>query len=191
MKLRLNALSASRIAVSADDPRKRENGVEKKWTRRMSSLFVLPLLLSMIVTIALPVESAQAAVDNPGTGLSTNFDWAGLVLEDGGWPNTSNNITVITQWMTSEEPTSDWWDRNNPLNNGLGSGGGSGLGSYNDLSTAAYYVALNLESNSYGYPAVAADLAASAAPASRPRQSGTRTGHQATMGMGRRGIPAQ
>jgi peptidoglycan hydrolase-like protein with peptidoglycan-binding domain len=97
------------------------------------------------------------------TGKSTNFDWANWVLKDGNWPTSSNNITVITQWMSSEEPTSNWYNRNNPLNNGLGSGGGAGLGSYPDLLTAAHYVAENLHGGS-SYSSVVADLAASAAP---------------------------
>jgi hypothetical protein len=102
-------------------------------------------------------------------GESTNFDWARWVLHDGNWPESSNNITVITQWMTSEEPTSDWWDRNNPLNNGLGSGGGSGLGSYSNLLVAAHYVALNLEEGTADYGAIVADLKASAAPSTTAR----------------------
>ena len=90
-----------------------------------------------------PSSTTTGAGRDPGE--STNFDWARLVLKDGGWAQSSNNITVITQWMDSEEPVDDWWDRNNPLNNGLGSGGGEGLGSYSNLVVAAHYVALNLE----------------------------------------------
>ena len=97
-------------------------------------------------------------------GESTNYDWARWVLKDGGWSQTSNNITVITQWMDSEEPVDDWWDRNNPLNNGLGSGGGAGLGSYANLLDAAHYVALNLKEGTADYGAIVADLKASAAP---------------------------
>jgi hypothetical protein len=97
-------------------------------------------------------------------GESTNFDWARWVLKDGGWAQTGNNITVITQWMDSEEPVDDWWDRNNPLNNGLGSGGGAGLGSYANLLDAAHYVALNLKEGTADYGAIVADLKASAAP---------------------------
>jgi len=108
--------------------------------------------------------SALAATEFSGNGLSTNYDWSYLVLQDGGWPSTANNLTVMTQWMDSEEPSTHWWNRNNPLNNGLGSGGGSGLGSYANVVDAAYYVAANLEYKGYGYPAIAKDLAASAAP---------------------------
>ena len=80
----------------------------------------------------------------PPSTPSTNYDWADMVLQIGGWPVSTNNVTVITQWMTSEEPTSDWYDRNNPLNNGYGSGGGAGLGSYPNLQVAAYDVVANL-----------------------------------------------
>ena len=63
----------------------------------------------------------------------------------------------------------DWWDRNNPLNNGLGSGGGGGLGSYANLLVAAHYVALNLEEGTADYGAIVADLKASAAPSTTAR----------------------
>ncbi len=102
-------------------------------------------------------------------GESTNFDWARWVLHDLNAPESKNNITVLTQWMTSEEPTSDWWDRNNPLNNGLGSGGGAGLGSYSNLLVAAHYVALNLKDGTADYGAIVADLKASAAPSATAR----------------------
>ena len=98
-------------------------------------------------------------------GQSTNADWAKHVLADGGWPQSTNNVTVIMQWMSSEEPPSDWWDRNNPLNNGYGSGGGAGLGSYNNLITAADFAAQNLQQGTSDYGHIVADLASSAAPA--------------------------
>lgn len=109
--------------------------------------------------------SKGGVVDNPGTGLSTNYDWARLVLRDGGWPTSTNNVTVLTQWMGSENPPSNWWRGNdNPLDNGLGSGGGAGLGSYPNLHTAAYYVALNLTEGTTDYGQIVTDLKASAAP---------------------------
>ncbi|WP_203925094.1 hypothetical protein, partial [Rugosimonospora africana] len=95
---------------------------------------------------------------------STNFDWAKVVLADGNWPVCGNNVTVLTQWMTNEEPPSDWWNRNNPLNNGDGSGGGAGLGSYDNLVTAAHYVAHNITVNPSWYGAIDSDLAACASP---------------------------
>lgn len=77
-------------------------------------------------------------------GGTTNIDWAALVLQDGHFPVTPNNLTVMLQWMDSENDPNSWWLRNNPLNNGLGSGGGSGLGSYDNLTIAANYVAIQL-----------------------------------------------
>jgi hypothetical protein len=132
--------------------------------RKKALGFAVASLLAATLPTALSSTSAYAATEFPGTGLATNYDWSYLVLQDGGWPSTANNLTVMTQWMESEEPATDWWNRNNPLNNGLGSGGGSGLGSYANVVNAAYYVAANLEYNGFGYPAIASDLAASAAP---------------------------
>ena len=99
-----------------------------------------------------------------GLGESTNYDWAKWVLHDGNWPQSSNNITVITRWMTSEEPTSNWFNRDNPLNNGYGCGGGSGLGTCANLLQAAHYVAENLILGQADYGAITKDFAASASP---------------------------
>ncbi|MEF2976722.1 hypothetical protein [Subtercola sp. YIM 133946] len=106
-------------------------------------------------TVNKPTEATVAP------GSSTNRDWATLVLVDGGWPTSENNITVILQWMDSENDPASWWLRNNPLNNGYGSGGGSGFGSYPELVTAARDAAINLSQNSV-YSAIIADFAASA-----------------------------
>jgi hypothetical protein len=104
------------------------------------------------------VSDGHVAVTSGG---STNVDWAQVVLEDGGWPTSANNITVITQWMNSENGAQSWWNRNNPLNNGYGSGGGSGFGSYSNLLVAAAEVAANLHRGS-SYASICSDLAASA-----------------------------
>ncbi|WBU37057.1 hypothetical protein [Homoserinibacter sp. YIM 151385] len=90
----------------------------------------------------------------------TNEDWAKLVMLYGGWPMTQSNVTVMMRWMRQENYEKNWWQRNNPLNNGFGSGGGSGLGSYDDLNIAAEMAADNL--NSGRYPEIAAGFAASA-----------------------------
>ena len=124
-------------------------------------------LVALVAGIAPALLTAGGAGATPamlhsGTGLSTNYDFARLVLLDGGWPVSPNNVTVLTQWLRSEEPPSRWWNRNNPLNNGLGSGGGSGLGSYGTVVTAAYFVAENLKDTAYGYPAITRDLRVSA-----------------------------
>jgi hypothetical protein len=96
---------------------------------------------------------AQIALVNRGT----NAAWAELVLLYGGWPRTEQNITVILRWMRQENGTDNWFNRNNPLNNGYGSGGGSGLGSYVDLITAAQMAAENLQVYS-GYVDIVAAL---------------------------------
>lgn len=89
----------------------------------------------------------------------TNYDWAKIVLLYGGWPVTDNNVTVITRWMRQENGPNNWWNRNNPLNNGWGSGGGGGTGSYPNLLVAAQNAAKALHSHG-GYAAIIAALAA-------------------------------
>jgi hypothetical protein len=91
------------------------------------------------------VESADAEMGDysatPGVATlaasGTNYDWAKLVLSFAGLPLSEGNITVFTRWMRQENGPDDWYNRNNPLNNGWGSGGGGGLGSYPNLVVAA------------------------------------------------------
>ncbi|WP_350348478.1 hypothetical protein ABIQ69_00700 [Agromyces sp. G08B096] len=103
-------------------------------------------------------RESYTASTGPETLISggTNLDWAKLVLVEGGWPLTEANVTFMMRWMRQENGADNWWNRNNPLNNGQGSGGGSGLGSYPTLVEAAYYAAENLKSGRY--PAVDAAL---------------------------------
>jgi len=112
-------------------------------------------------TIAAPVVNREnlSATDGLQTlaRVGTNEAWAKLVLMFGGWPQTDANVTVMLRWMRQENGPPDWWNRNNPLNNGYGSGGGAGLGSYPDLITAAEYCAKNLQR---GYPDIVAGLEA-------------------------------
>ncbi|WP_353814486.1 hypothetical protein [Agromyces sp. SYSU T00266] len=89
----------------------------------------------------------------------TNYDWAKLVLVFGDWPLTDENVRLMVEWMREENGPDDWWNRNNPLNNGYGSGGGSGLGSYDTLVTAAEYAASNLKKRSF-YAGIVAGLEA-------------------------------
>lgn len=119
-----------------------------------------------VSTAALSRESyvAETGRQTLVTG-GTNYDWAKLVLVYGGWPLTEANVTVMVQWMREENGPDNWFNRNNPMNNGQGSGGGSGLGSYDTLDTAAYYAAENLQRSVY------ADIAAGLADGS----SATRT----------------
>jgi hypothetical protein len=91
----------------------------------------------------------------------TNHDWAKLVLLYAKFPVTDSNVAVFTRWMRQENGVDDWWNRNNPLNNGWGSGGGSGLGSYANLDIAAQNAAKALHGNP-GYAAIVAGFEASA-----------------------------
>jgi hypothetical protein len=117
--------------------------------------------LAVDATIAAPVITREnlSATDGLQTmaRVGTNEAWAKLVLTFGGWPQTDANVTVMLRWMRQENGPPDWWNRNNPLNNGYGSGGGAGLGSYPDLVTAAEYAAKNLQR---GYPGIVAGLQA-------------------------------
>ncbi|MFT4124204.1 MAG: hypothetical protein QM635_10265 [Microbacteriaceae bacterium] len=96
-----------------------------------------------------PATDRDDATATPGVDTlvasGTNADWASLVLLDGGWPTTESNITAILRWMRQENGTDNWWNRNNPLNNGYGSGGGGGTGTYENLQVAAQKAAENLQ----------------------------------------------
>ncbi|WP_022882011.1 hypothetical protein [Gryllotalpicola ginsengisoli] len=105
-------------------------------------------------------QKSSAAITVGGV---TNADWAALVLKDAGLPLTQNNLTVMLQWMDSENSPQSWWLRNNPLNNGLGSGGGGGFGSYDNLGTAAEFVAAQLQRPLFS--GIASALAADSDPA--------------------------
>lgn len=77
--------------------------------------------------------------------VGTNEAWARLVLLDGGWPQSADNVTVLLRWMRQENGTNNWWNRNNPLNNGLGTVGAGGTGRYPNLIVSAHFVAANLQ----------------------------------------------
>lgn len=119
---------------------------------------VAALVKSTIV--ARDTYSATPGIATLAAG-GTNHDWAKLVLLFAKLPMTESNVTVFTRWMRQENGTNDWWNRNNPLNNGWGSGGGSGLGSYDSLVIAAENAAEALISHS-GYRGIVAGFAASA-----------------------------
>lgn len=122
-------------------------------------------------SVSVPADAAETAVTRDAFTITTgyemysaggtNFDWAKLVLFYADLPVSESNVTVFTRWMRQENGTDDWWNRNNPLNNGWGSGGGAGLGSYADLDIAAQNAAKALHGNS-GYAAIVAGFAASA-----------------------------
>jgi hypothetical protein len=90
----------------------------------------------------------------------TNYAWAKMVLLAGGWPQSAENQTVLLRWMRQENGADNWFNRNNPLNNGWGSGGGGGTGRYASLVVAAQKAAEALVSNR-GYSQIVANLAAS------------------------------
>ena len=115
---------------------------------------------SRVVAIARDSYTATAGVQSLAAG-GTNYDWAKLVLLRAGFPMTDSNVTVMTRWMRQENGSDNWWNRNNPLNNGWGSGGNSGLGSYDSLELAAEKAAEALHSVG-GYSGIVAGLATSA-----------------------------
>ena len=87
----------------------------------------------------------------------TNYDWAALVLLIGKWPVTDANVTVMLRWMRQENGPDNWFNRNNPMNNGWGSGGGGGTGTYKNLIAAAENAADALHSVP-GYSGIVAEL---------------------------------
>lgn len=121
------------------------------------------------LTVPENAPAAQVTRDSYGAtpGIATlaasgtNHDWAKLVMLLAGWPQSESNITVFTRWMRQENGPDDWWNRNNPLNNGWGSGGGGGLGSYENLVIAAENAAEALHSHP-GYAGIVAGFASSA-----------------------------
>jgi hypothetical protein len=122
------------------------------------------LAVPVTAAVVAPPARASFAVESGITTLAaggTNHDWAKLVLLYAGFPRSEQNVAVFTRWMRQENGTDDWWNRNNPLNNGWGSGGGSGLGSYANLDLAAQNAAEALHSNR-GYSAIVAAFASSA-----------------------------
>ena len=115
---------------------------------------------SQAVAITRDAYTATAGVQSLAAG-GTNYDWAKLVLLKAGFPITEGSVTVMTRWMRQENGADDWFNRNNPLNNGWGSGGNSGLGSYDNLQLAAENAAEALHSVG-GYSEIVAAFAASA-----------------------------
>ncbi len=115
---------------------------------------------AIAVAVARDAYSATPGIQTLAAS-GTNHDWAKLVMLLAGWPMSESNITVFTRWMRQENGPDDWFNRNNPLNNGWGSGGGGGLGSYDNLVIAAENAAEALHSNP-GYASIAAAFASSA-----------------------------
>ncbi|MGC2160752.1 MAG: hypothetical protein WA634_02475 [Silvibacterium sp.] len=75
----------------------------------------------------------------------TEAQWAELLLTDAGDPTTTNNVDNVMKWMTREEPTTDWADRDNPLNASLDTTSADGLGTYPSLQVGAQETADMIE----------------------------------------------
>lgn len=97
-----------------------------------------------------------------GSGSLTQDLWVAFMLaqinaQGGNVPITLNNVQNVERWMTAEEPTSNWFDRNNPLNASLGTSAADGTGSYANLNQGAQYTArMILQQNMNGiYTALA------------------------------------
>ena len=88
----------------------------------------------------------------------TNYTWAQTVLQDAGLPTTPNNVLNITRWMVSEEPASNWYHNNNPLNiNASGTGSDTFDSLTDSASRTAQYLAMS------NYTGIRAALASNAA----------------------------
>ncbi|GAB2451690.1 hypothetical protein HD599_002468 [Conyzicola lurida] len=153
------ALSTCAVTVLAFPPGSSADEVLDEYIVANAQSVTVPAEASTI-TVARDTFSSVSGHDSFVAG-GTNHDWAKLVLLYAGFPITESNVTVFTRWMRQENGTDDWWNRNNPLNNGWGSGGGSGLGSYASLDIAAQNAAKALHGNP-GYSAIVAGFASSA-----------------------------
>ena len=102
--------------------------------------------------------SATAGIQSLAN-VGTNYAWAKLVLLDGGWPMSDANVTAILRWMRQENGTNNWWNRDNPLNNGYGAPGAGGTGRNATLIIAATNAAGALHANAGGgYAGIVAAL---------------------------------
>src|ERR1700712_402343 len=116
------------------------------------------------VTLTKSQYSATAGIQSLAND-GTNYDWAKLVLLFGGWPQSNNNVTVLLRWMRQENGVNNWWNRDNPLNNGFGAPGAGGTGRNPNLIVAAQHAAQALQRGAGGgYGAIVSCLAASASP---------------------------
>lgn len=117
-----------------------------------------------VVTITHSKYSATAGIQSLANN-GTNYDWAKLVLLEGGWPMSDNNVTVLLRWMRQENGANNWWNRDNPLNNSFGAPGAGGTGRNPTLIVAAEHAAQALKRGAGGgYAGIVSSLAASASP---------------------------
>ncbi len=99
-------------------------------------------------------EKSSASQKAELAAAHDNYAWARLVLWYGGWPITDASVTTILRWMRQENGVDDWWNRNNPLNNGWGVG--SYMNSNDSLDAAAFNAA---DAIGHLYPSIQAVLA--------------------------------
>jgi hypothetical protein len=69
--------------------------------------------------------------------VGTNYEWAALVIQRVGVTPEQSDLDNFVRWMAAENPPSDWWHLQNPLNCGLNDGSADGTGSYPNLDFAA------------------------------------------------------
>src|SRR5579871_1493418 len=74
--------AGTRASVSSRRRMVRKLASSRRWIVAASTL-VAALAAALVL-----VPGAEAAVVQPGAGLSTNYDFARLVLRDGGWPTS-------------------------------------------------------------------------------------------------------
>jgi len=146
-------------------------GIASRYNWNSKSISIGPMDMSSKFA---PKQTSSSTTSNGGSGTSgsstpasgaggtgSKHDWAQLLLQDvGGVPVTENNVTNIGRWMTMEEPSSNWNNRNNPLNASLGTSASDGTASYSDLASAAQYTAKMI--NQSNMSAIKAALAANA-----------------------------
>ena len=122
-----------------------------------------PLGVQSLPVAPLTVAAPQTPIFIGSTGveglkaIGTNAAWAEMVLLFGGFPRTDENVTVILRWMRQENYVDNWWNRNNPLNNGWGTLEGNFLSGYTTLVDGAEQAADALHSRS-GYAGIVAAL---------------------------------
>jgi hypothetical protein len=151
------------VAVPAVAPPRQASAAEIYDASHAQNLTVTKSVKGVTLT---PVKySATPGFQTLADG-GTNYDWAKLVLLAGGWPMTTDNVTVILRWMRQENGANNWWNRNNPLNNSYGAPGHGGTGHYANLIIAAQKAAAALHANAGGgYSGIVSALAASSSPA--------------------------
>lgn len=145
-------------------------GVAASGPPETASALMRTSVVAMAQTVTVTAETEPVAITRAEYGATpgiatlvaggSNYDWAMLVLISGGWSTSKENVTVLLRWMRQENGPDNWWNRNNPLNNGWGSGGGGGTGRYANLVIAAQKAAEALN-NFAGYRYIVANLAAS------------------------------